>query len=272
VTEAAGAMIREAFITHAGASYLRLSEVLVRGLAHFSSRPVVVYGVGTEVDYAAPNLIKRTLDERPGEIYSVKFRILAECGVERGVYLDADQVPNRGIDELFAAAGRAEDHPLAPRHPQELGHLQCELMAELGVARQTMPFVHSCCLAFSGRCADFFTECHRVSEEASRRHPAGAPVLDEPLLNVMLWRRGATRQLDCCNIAFRFAGLYLDGSYAADPDFLRHYAGHPFRFHTFHYCKDPAAAARLLAALVEAHRGGGPPPAAMGYTQPSARD
>jgi hypothetical protein len=247
---------REAFVTHADASYLRLSEILVRGLAHFSTRPVVVYGVGTDVDYDAPNLIRRRLDDRPGEIYCAKFRILAECGLERGVYLDADHVPNRGIDSLFEACGQAADYPLVPRHPQDLGKDQRQLMDKFGVARQTMPFVHTCCMAFSSGCAPFFAECYRASQEVVRR-PRGVELLsDEPLLNVMLWRRGATRQLDCCNILWEFAGGYLDGSYASDPNFVWHYGGHPYRFHTFHYCKDPAAAARLLDALAR-HGGAG---------------
>jgi len=37
-------MIPEAFVTHTDRRFLRLSEILVRGLAHFSSRPVVVFG------------------------------------------------------------------------------------------------------------------------------------------------------------------------------------------------------------------------------------
>ncbi len=250
-------MIREAFVTYANASYLRLSEVLVRGLAHFSTRPVVVYGVGTEIDYDAPNLIKREIGDRSGEILIAKQRILAECGLERGVYLDADQVPNRGIDRLFAACGRARDYPLAPRHPQELGPLRRELMAELGVARQTMPYVHACCMAFSGGCAAFFAECYQVSQELARRSGGGGPQRDEAIFNVMLWRRGATRQLPSCNIARRFAPLYLDGSYAADADFAEHYGGHAYRFLSFHYGKDPAAAARLLEALVALHGDGG---------------
>jgi hypothetical protein len=248
---------REAFVTHADASYLRLSEILVRGLAHFSTRPVVVYGVGTDVDYDAPNLIRRRLDDRPGEIYCSKFRILAECGLERGVYLDADHVPNRGIDSLFEACRQAADYPLVPRHPQDLGRDQRQLMDQLGVTRQTMPFVHTCCMAFSRGCAPFFAECYRAGQEAVRRSRGGELLSDEPLLNVMLWRRGATRQLDCCNILWEFAGEYLDGSYASDPNFAWHYGGHPYCFHTFHYCKDPVVAARLLDDLVRRAGQGG---------------
>jgi hypothetical protein len=247
---------REAFVTYANASYLRLSEVLVRGLARFSTRPVVVYGVGTEIDFDSPNLIKRSISDREGEIMVAKLRILAECGLERGVYLDADQVPNRGIDRLFAACRRARDYPLVPRHPQELVHMRRALMAELGVARQTMPYVHACCIAFSRGCAPFFAECYEVGRALARRSAGDRPLGDEAILNVMLWRRGATRQLPSCNIARRFAPLYLDGSYASDPDFLQHYGGHPFQFLSFHYGKDPTAAARLLEALVVRHGGG----------------
>lgn len=250
----------EAFVTHADARYLPITEVLVRGLERFSSRPVLVFGVNAEVEYDAPNLIKRTIRCSPAELYSAKFRAILESGVERGVYLDADNVPNRGIDDLFAACGEVGDYPLVPRHPQELGPSVEELRAELGVARQTMPFVQSCCLVFSRRCLPFFADCEKVvrdlvgrdlvGRDLAGRSP-GAPVLDEPIVNVLLWQRNADRQLPSCNIPKRYYPRYLDGTLESDADFLSSYGGRPYRFHTFHFCKDPVRSRRMLDELIE---------------------
>jgi hypothetical protein len=240
----------ECFVTHGDERYLPLTEVLVRGLERFSSRPVMVFGVNAEVGWEAPNLIKRTIRCSPAELYSAKFRAILESGVERGVYLDADNVPNRGIDDLFAACGEVGDYPLLPRHPQELGPLVEELRTELGVARQTMPYVQSCCLVFSRRCLPFVADCERVGRDLARRSP-GAPVLDEPIVNVLLWQRNAGRQLPSCNIPKRYYPRYLDGTLESDADFLSCYGGHPFHFHTFHFCKDPERSRRMLDELIE---------------------
>jgi len=243
----------ECFVTHADARYLPLTEILVRGLARFSSRPVMVFGVNAEVGYDAPNLIKRTIRCSPAELYSAKFRAILESGVERGVYLDADNVPNRGVDDLFAVCGEVGDYPLVPRHPQELGYLVKELRTDLGVERQTMPFVQSCCLVFSRRCLPFLADCERISRDLAGQSGqySGAPVLDEPIVNVLLWQRNADRQLPSCNIPKRYYPLYLDGTYGSDAEFLSCYGGHPFRFHTFHFCKDPEGSRHMLDELIE---------------------
>lgn len=243
-------MPAECFITHGDERYLPCTEILVRGLERFSSRPVMVFGVNAEVGYEAPNLIKRTIRCSPAELYSAKFRVILESGVERGVYLDADNVPNRGVDDLFAACAEAGDHPLVPRHPQELGPLVEELRKDLGVARQTMPYVQSCCLVFSRRCLPFFADCERIARDLAGRSP-GAPVLDEPIVNVLLWQRNAGRQLPSCNIPKRYYQRYLDGTLESDAEFLSCYGGRPYRFHTFHFCKDPVKSQRMLDELIE---------------------
>lgn len=241
----------EAFVTFADARFLPLCEVLVRGLARFSSRPVMVFGIDTDVGFDAPNLIKRRIDSGGRFVYYLKLRVLLECGLGRGVFLDADNVPNRGIDRLFDACGEAGEHPLLPRHPSDLGaHLHRELMAELGVERKSMPYVHSCCLAFSRRNRPFLEECYRIAQDLERRGTVPL-AYDESIVNVLLWRAGATRQLESCNIHHGFCEGYLDGSFRDDPEFQRRYGSHPYRFDSFHYCKDPARAEWMLESLSE---------------------
>ena len=251
-------MIQEAFVTHTDARFLPLSEILVRGLARFSRRPVVVFGVDVDIPYDAPNLIKRRIESQGEHIAYLKFRAILDSGVERGIYLDADNVPNRGVDALFSAPeelGGVGGYPLLPRHPRDLGdEVNGGFMARLGVRAKSMPYVHSCALAFAPSCRPFLEECREVGRDCDRRgeHP---PVVDETIVNVLLWQHGATRHLPSCNIPHRFFERYLDGTYVGDPEFESRYRGHPYHFHTFHYCKDPARARAMLDRLLASPSG-----------------
>src|SRR5947199_8322437 len=82
-------VIREAFVTHTDHRFLRLSEVLVRGLARFSSRPVVVFGVDVDVDYDSPNLIKRRIESGGEPIAYLHLQAIITSGVGHGACLDA---------------------------------------------------------------------------------------------------------------------------------------------------------------------------------------
>jgi hypothetical protein len=210
---------------------------------------VVVFGVDVDIDYDAPNLRKRRIESGGEHIAYLKLRAILDSGVEHGVYLDADNVPNRGVDALFAAPPEVGAYPLLPRHPRDLGDdVNGAFMERLGVTAKSMPYVHSCALAFSPACRAFLEECQRVSRDCDRtaEHP---PVVDETILNVLLWKHGATRYLPSCNIPHRFFERYLDGTYEGDPEFAARYRGHPYAFHTFHYCKDPERARSMLDRL-----------------------
>ncbi len=163
-------MIPEAFVTHTDRRFLRLSEVLVRGLARFSTRPVVVFGVDVDVDYDAPNLVKRRIESGGGHIAYQKLRAILLSEVEHGIYLDADNVPNRGVDALFAAPPEVGDYPLLPRHPRDLGDdVHGAWRERLGVAGKSTPYLHSCTVAFAPGCRAFLEECLAVTQECDRR-------------------------------------------------------------------------------------------------------
>ena len=246
---------RAAWVTHADARFLPLAEVLIEGLAAFSRLPVVLYAVDPPADFAyrAPNVIVRRLAGAGRHIAYLKLTALLDAldaGLERGVYLDADHVPTPEVDRLFAAAGGAGDVPLLPRHPRDLGdEVNGALMAELGVTAKSMPYAHSCALGFGPACRPFLAECDAVARACERRgvHP---PVVDETIVNVLLWKRGARRQLPSANLPHRLFESWLGGSLESDPEFTARYAGHPYQVATFHYCKDPARARAMLAAIV----------------------
>jgi hypothetical protein len=247
------------WITHADARFLPLARVLARGLAAFSRRPLVLYAVdadpGEVGPEAAPGLVVRPMAGGGRHIAYLKLAALLDAldaGVEAGVYLDADHVPTPEVDRLFAAATATElagGLPLLPRHPRDLGdEVNGALMAELGVARKSMPYAHSCAMGFGPACRAFLVECDAVARDCERRgaHP---PVVDETIVNVLLWKHGAARQLASANLPHRLFESWLSGSLEGDPEFLSRYAGHPWQAATFHYCKDPARARWMLETM-----------------------
>ena len=246
------------WITHADARFLPLAGVLAEGLAAFSRRPLVLYAVDCEPEpgFGAPGLVVRRMAGGGRHIAYLKLAALLDAldsGVKEGVYLDADHVPTPEVDRLFQAATAAEhagELPLLPRHPRDLGdEVNGTLMAELGVAQKSMPYAHSCAMGFGPACRAFLAECDEVARGCERRgaHP---PVVDETIVNVLLWKHGATRQLPSANLPHRLFESWLEGSLAGDPELLSRYAGHPWHAATFHYCKDPARARWMLDRML----------------------
>ncbi|HSR70464.1 MAG TPA: hypothetical protein VLU25_21220 [Acidobacteriota bacterium] len=243
-------MFRQCYITHCDAAFLPLARVLAEGLEAFSSRPLILYAVNTEVDFAYPNLTVRRLDSPPGNhITYLKFRAMLDTPTEHGVYLDADHVPTPSVDEIFQLSRPAdEDYPLLPRHPSDLkANLVADLMENLQVDEKNLPYLHSCCMSWTPRCRSFLRRCWSLSRrfDASGRHPF---VWDESLVNVLLWKRRAERYLPCLNIDKKHFPDWVSGTLHENREFRRRYAAHPFRLTTFHGCKSEAGARRMLDA------------------------
>ena len=241
------------WITHADARFLPLAHVLADGLAAFSRHPLVVYEVDSDTVPAGG--LARRLASGGRRVAYLKFTALLDAldaGVERGIYLDADHVPTPAVDRLFDLAAEMGETPLLPRHPRDLGdEVNGALMAELGVTAKSMPYAHSCTLAFGPSCRRFLAECDEVARERDRRgdHP---PVVDETIANVLLWRWGATRQLPSVNLPHRLFESWLAGRLEDDPELLARYRGHPWEALTFHYAKDPLRARAMLNAMLKA--------------------
>jgi hypothetical protein len=249
-----------AWVTHADARFLPLARVLIEGLAAFSRLPVVLYAIDADPGFASPNLAVRRIASGGRRVAYLKLTALLDAldhGLERGVYLDADQVPTPAVDRLLELAAGPGATPLLPRHPRDLGdEVNGALMAELGVAAKSMPYVHSCAIGFAPACRPFLAECDAVARAIERRgtHP---PVVDETILNVLLWKWRASRQLPSVNLPHRLYESWLAGRLEDDPAFQERYAGHPWEALTFHYCKDPERARAMLAGMA-AGRGADP--------------
>jgi len=248
-TAAAGEpQLEEAFVSFATPNYFPLLEVLVDSVERFSSRPIVAFGVGADIPLRSrPCLIKRRIEALGWwrrqfgrcdvyDIYRLRPKVVLAAGVKFGVYLDADSVVSDSIDELFGWTRSVDGHPLCARHPHDPDN-QADLMRRLGVARKTMPYVHGH-FVFAPSCRPFLQEWSRLCSRYRR-----VPAADETILNVLLWKEGASRHLPLYDPYFEIVEAQF-----AWQDALRS-LGDDVRCHVVHGCKDPARAAQILLRL-----------------------
>ncbi len=241
-------ILEEAFVTFATANYFGILEVLIDSIHEFSNRPVIVYGVNATVPFSKerfPRMIKRRIDLKPGEsVYDSKARVIMNCGIKFGVYLDADIVVNKNIDVLFDYTRMVEKFPLCSIHPQDPNDQQVA-MDKMGVTEKSMPYIHTAYLVFSDKCMDIIREWYDVSLKYSRlvRHT------DETMLNVVLWKHGNTQYLPVHEPFYEAINYYEQGK--ALPYFPIDWKVH---CDMFHGCKDPKFAADILRRLKIFHK------------------
>ena len=127
--------VQEAFVTFATENYFQLLEVTIESVHAFSTRPIIAYGINADIPFDTnkyPRLIKRRIDKPQNEsIYYQKFNIIIQCAVKFGIYVEADDIVNYRIDDLFAYCREVAAYPLCPIHPQDPNN-QGRLMNMLG--------------------------------------------------------------------------------------------------------------------------------------------
>ncbi len=239
-------VIEEAWVAYATANYFSLLEVTIASVHAFSTRPIVAVGVNDDIPFSTekyPRLIKKRinvdLQARPAYVY--KPQALLEANVTKGIYIDADAILNRGCDELFNHCALVNDHPLCPVHEDE-APVAYATMEFFGIAQRSMHYVHADLIVFSSKCLPFITHWHNTCMDHCY---LGNPCWDETLLNVLLWKQGATDQLFRCDPY----NAYIDRYLALDPseDNQPPY-NHWF---VFHGNKDPQRGWNMLRSLQE---------------------
>lgn len=239
---------KEAWVVFATESHFALLEVAVAGIHAFSTRPVVAVGVNADIPFSLekyPRLFKKRIDVDLNErkAYYYKPQAILAADLDYGIYLDADAIPNIGCDYLFEVARQVGDYPLLPRHEDEAYVLE-EAMQFFGIEKRSMHYAHSDVVVYSRNCLPFMIEWSDIC----LKYPwLGYPVWDETLINVLLWKKGATEQLYICDPYNAYFGDYLGMSQekiATDP------YNHWF---VFHGNKDVDRGWRMLDALKRKH-------------------
>lgn len=234
----------EGFVTFATSNYFELLKVTLDSVHHFSSRPVIAYGINADIPFDTteyPRLIKRRIDVDLSKvhIFFIKVRIILESGLDYGVYIEADDILNQGVDNLFDVCKTITDYPLCPLHPRDPQN-QYGVMQRMGVTEKTMPYVHAHIL-FSHTCHPFLQEWF----DACLAHGHSAPNFDETILNVLLWKHRATHYVPVYDPYFGCIDAWQENRVPAEHG----YTQSDIKYYMLHGCKDPGQAAQLLERL-----------------------
>lgn len=130
-------------------------------------------------------------------------------GLEEGIFLDADGIAKENIDTGFEYLTQCENYPLIGKGLYEymmlngLGDpatgptLEQPLMDLLGVKERTMYYVSTNFIVFNRNMKHFIEEWASVAnnEHVLNENLRYAPYHDETLVNVLLWKYNATKQL-----------------------------------------------------------------------------
>lgn len=238
--------IEEGFVAFATANYFPCLKVLLDSVNAFSTRPIVAFGVNADIPFSTdeyPCLIKKRIDVDLTKVsaYHWKPLVLLKSGVRYGIYIDTDLILNAGVDDLFELCREAQQYPICPIHPGQPDD-QADLMQALGVEKKSMPYVHNDQILFSESCRPFIEEWLMTGikyQHLAIRH-------DEKVLNVLLWKHGATRYTELSDPFYGYVPAYIAG---ITPEEYRGMA--PIKYHMFHGCKDPATASKILTMLVK---------------------
>lgn len=235
----------EAWITFATSNYFELLEVTIASAHAFSSRPIIAVGVNADIPFSQekyPRLIKKRINlDNLSFIFYQKPRIMLESGLKYGVYIEADDILNRGCDDLFEYARLEREYPLCPTHPNDPDDV-FNIMEILKVNRKSMHYVHGHVI-FSHKCMPFIKEWY----ETCLQYPhAPANHSDEIVLNVLLWKKGITEQVPLYDPWYENVVNYLN----ATPT-VRDASPYSY-WKMFHGAKDPRIAWQVFD-LIQHH-------------------
>ena len=235
------ALIEEGFVTFATSNYFGLLEVLIASVHTFSTRPIIAYGVNADIPFSTekyPRLIKRRLLDLQGDIFAQKSRIILESKLQYGVYVEADDIVNQGVDTLFSWCRNSHAFPLSPIHPDDPDNQQM-MMEHLGVKEKSMHYIHAHVL-FSQECMPFVKEWYDLCVQFD---PVAGNA-DETILNVLLWKNNVTDSVPIYDPFYEHYREYLQGI-----DLKYETVDGPFYCYMFHGCKNASEAWRILHKL-----------------------
>ena len=153
---------------------------------------------GEYVDRSVPETYK---------ILSVKAKALLKAfdmGVVEGVYLDSDSVVRYNVDDLMKHTNDVIDYPLLTRGVYDFilgkkGEYDVEkpMMDYFGVKERSMNYVQSNIVVFNNACRKFMEEWKDMCDDENvlKNFEEWAPMQDETVINVLLWKHNYKNHL-----------------------------------------------------------------------------
>jgi hypothetical protein len=236
----------EGFVTFATENYFPLLRVLLDSVKAFSMRPIIAYGINCDIPFSEqeyPMLIKKRfdIDLSRESIYFQKPHIILDCGLQYGVYVEADDILNQDVDQLFEWAKKINKYPLCPKHPQDPNN-QTAIMARMGVYQKSMPYVHGHVI-FAQSCMPFVKEWYDLCYQYGMQ----APNYDETILNILLWKHNAHEYAPIYDPYFESITNYYNNTCPEQHGYKK---TDKLYYFMFHGCKDPVQARQLLDQLI----------------------
>ena len=160
-------------------------------------------------------------------------------GVKNGIYIEADDIATKKIDELFNECDKNNKIPLCPIHPNEPKNTK-SIMNKLNVKKKTMHYVHGH-IVFTYNNIDFIREWYETCIKLGNIKLAW----DETILNVLLWK------YECSKIIEYIYDPYY--KYIFDIDILKKKYGTKInlnKVYMCHGCKNYKEANNILNLLI----------------------
>lgn len=240
--------MREAWVTYAEAGFFPLLRVLLRSLAAFSSRPVLVYSIRATFDASGfGNVADVRRLEGHDHIWTHKLIVLADAAprADLSIFLDADTVVNYTVDELWswhARYSQRSDLPLLPAHTVQTDNAVAVKFAALCGETINRPFGCTTPVWFTPACLQALREAVTVKQQAEK---LWTEVGDGEAVNAVLSRRGYTVNAPLCTPNYHSVDRYLH----QQPSDAMGEAAEGY-YHLFHGCKDPDEAGQILDTLL----------------------
>ena len=249
-------IFEEAFVAYATEDFFPYMEILLDSIKAFSKRPIVVFGLNADIPFSSnkyPFMTKKRIDIHPLSRENIMFtkpKIILQSKIRRGIYVDADMILNQGCDELFTHHEAITNYPLCPIFVFDPNN-QSSVMDAMGVVRKTMHYVQAQ-LIFSEKCHQFLKEWE--SSCITYRELAKHADHDETVLNVLLWKYGATDSIRIWEPFYNLAYDYLNESF--DMHYKYGYINfiNKIDFYMFHGCKNVNESNMILKFLIEKAR------------------
>ena len=170
-----------AFVTCGNIGYMPLVEKLVKSLLEFSNQKIIVYGIGCDVPFDYPNLIKRRMEipyySEHDKWYWKQYACLESLNEDFSnyIWIDGDVVANYNIDNLSNYFSMIDNYPIPDIHLQTEfigyykdinGNNETQVFNETlcnkhGVER-FLPFAHICMYVYNKNCKWWFEEILNV--------------------------------------------------------------------------------------------------------------
>jgi hypothetical protein len=229
---------KKSFITFVNEKYVPLVDKLAESISLFSKYPIIVYSYNFDYKPKHSNVFTKRLDDSKLELpvfeksvdvsdhmgivnradYNTYYTLsrkpfvlldAIKCGLEEGVFLDADGLARKNIDELFNWSKDCTDYPLIGKglfeymmlygkgNPALGPSLEQPIMNLLGIKNRTLFYGQTNVILFNKNCDKFFEECVKIANNKNvlNHNLLYAPYHDETIMNVVLWKRNATKQL-----------------------------------------------------------------------------